>query len=277
MLWAQGLFNGTFCIFNCAFVSRMRVKLLAIDTATRMMSVALLDGQKVVEQDQRDVKGAQARWLIPTIHQVLHSHGWTVSHLQGLAVSTGPGSFTGLRVGLATMVALRMVKELPLAAVPTLEGMAWSLRTFKGPLCPIIKGRAGEAYWALYQWEPDGRLKVLREEQVGPVERITELLTEPTTLFGDGWEAYQAQLREQAGHNITEVPNQEFLPWSVGVGWAGIDRLNRGEYAPRGVAPRYIQPAEAELMWKPAPAESFVARATKLSKRRTRKNVNGAG
>src|SRR5207244_11681605 len=113
------------------------VKVLAGETPTRGHRVAVLDGRRVVARADRDAEGAHAKWLVPTIDRVLASGGVTLADLKGLAVSIGPGSFTGLRVGLATMMGLRLVTGLPLAAVPTLEAMAWTLRSADRPLCPI--------------------------------------------------------------------------------------------------------------------------------------------
>ena len=118
--------------------------LLAIDTATAWQSVALLSGEKVLALVEQDADGSHARSLLGAIDRVLRETSITLKQLQSLAVSIGPGSFTGLRVGLATMLGFRAVLGLPIAPVPTLEAMAWNLRDAKGLLVPVLKSRHNE-------------------------------------------------------------------------------------------------------------------------------------
>jgi len=247
------------------------VKLLAVDTATRCQSVALLDGERVVAQSERDVGASHARWLVPTIDELLASTGWTVAQLNGLAVAIGPGSFTGLRIGLATLLGFRTTSGLPLAAVPTLEALAWNVRESQRPLCPILRGRTGEAYWALYHWTGYGVLEQLRQEQVGPVEQVVGLIDRPMYVFGDGWQAYKDQLRRDLGSrtcNALEIPGAASRVSAVSVGLAGLHRLTRGEQAAIGLSPRYIQRSEAELNWERRGRTPEVAHTKRGSGRR---------
>jgi len=249
-----------------------RVKLLAVETATQHQSVAVLDDQIVMARADQDAGGAHAKWLVPTIDRVLTSGGLTLSDLDGLAVSIGPGSFTGLRVGLATMMGLRLVTRLPLAAVPTLEAMAWNLRFADRPLCPILKSRRGEVYWALYQWNSAGVLSCIMDEQVGPLELAVRSLNGPTLVFGEGWQAYRVDIQRLLGARAceaSEAPPETMATSAVSVGLAGLERLARGEVAGRGLSPRYIQRAEAELNWeRPAAGLPKVGKGSRLRKRR---------
>ena len=229
------------------------MRLLAVETATRAQSVALLDGERVLARSDRDVGRAHARWLVPTIDRLLASTGLSLSNLDGMAVSIGPGSFTGLRVGLATLLAFRSVTALPLAAVPTLQAMAWNLRGSSRLLCPILKGRVGEVYWALYRWTEAGVLELVRGERVGPVRELTESLEGPVLVFGDGWVTYQHELRRSLGASacdVCEAPREAMAASAVSVGRAGLELLARGERAPVGISPRYIQRSKAELNWE---------------------------
>ena len=154
------------------------MKLLAVETATGCQSVALMDGLILLARCDLHTAGHHGKHLIPTIDKVLRTAGHELSDIQGLAVSIGPGSFTGLRVGLATMMGFRMVTGMPLAAVPTLEAMAWNLRSSPMRLCPILKARTGEVYWAFYEWKESGLMQI-GEDQVGPLCKLAEALTEP--------------------------------------------------------------------------------------------------
>ncbi len=226
------------------------VKLLAIETATRAQSVAILDGERVLGCSDQATDGSHARWLVPTIDHLLTSKGLTLSDLDGLGVSIGPGSFTGLRVGLATVLGFRTVTGLPLASVPTLEGMAWNLRGSPHTLCPILKGRSGEAYWAVYRWSPGGSLEQVVPAQVGSVKEIVESVQGPMLMYGDGWEAYRSELSRYLGpkvHHVRGGPKHAMAPSAVSIGLAALARLARGEDVGAGIAPLYIQRAEAEV------------------------------
>jgi tRNA threonylcarbamoyladenosine biosynthesis protein TsaB len=227
------------------------VKLLAVETATTRLSVALLDGKHAVARVDKEAEGQHAKHLIPAIDHVLHTSGLTLLELQGLAVSIGPGSFTGLRVGLATVMAFRMVTGLPLAAVPTLEALAWNLRGTDRLVCPVLKARRGEVYWALYRWTEPETLTSVVEERVGTLETMAQSLSGSPIVFGEGWEANRDAFRrifEKRKLQVEDAPLTDTPASAVSVGLAGGDRLARGEAAGHGISPRYVQRAEAELM-----------------------------
>lgn len=225
------------------------MKLLAIDTSTARQSVALLEDVRVLGCSELEAGGDHAKKLIPTIHQLLQDCHVTMANLEGLAVAIGPGSFTGLRVGLATMLGLRAVSNLPLATVPTLEAMVWSFPTAKKPLCPMIQGRMGEVYWGLYRWK-DGQVVQLSPDQVGPYQDVKGSITESTMCFGEGWSVYREGLLESLGEQACEVPVTALAPSAVNVGLAGMARLDAGEVAPLGVGPSYVQRTNAEIVWE---------------------------
>ncbi|TAJ25675.1 MAG: tRNA (adenosine(37)-N6)-threonylcarbamoyltransferase complex dimerization subunit type 1 TsaB, partial [Nitrospirae bacterium] len=166
------------------------MKLLAIETATPQQSVAILDGTTVLGRADEDAKGKHAMKLIPMIDRLLQATGLTLAELDGLAVSIGPGSFTGLRVGLATAMGFRSVTGLPLAAVPTLDAMTWNVRHVDRLLCPVLKARTGEVYWGFYRWTSAGMLVRVTEEQIGSLEALARSIEGSTLMLGDGWLIY---------------------------------------------------------------------------------------
>ena len=226
------------------------MKILAVETATGRQSVALLDGAEVVGCADEDAGRAHAKRLVPAIDRLFRSSGWTLASLEGLAVSIGQGSLTGLRVGLATILGFRSVTGLPLAAVPTLEGMAWNLPSADRPLCPVLRSRVGEVYWAQYRWTDEGTLERLVEEQVGALHEMARALRGPTVVFGEGWQANREAFHRLLGSRVEDVwepPVDKMHASAVSVGLAGIKLLARGFVAGRGLAPRYVQRAEAEI------------------------------
>lgn len=254
--------------------------LLAIDTATAWQSVALLRGEKVLALVEQDADGSHARSLMGAIDQVLREGNIPLNELQALAVSIGPGSFTGLRVGLATMLGFRAVLGLPIAPVPTLEGMAWNLRAVKGLLVPILKSRHNEVYWAAYEWLPELGLRTLIPEQVGPPSSVARAVqvAKSCTCFGDGWQAHAKDIQQAldaAGGQIREITLEQQRPSAVSVGLAGRQRLAEGQIAEQELVPRYVQRTEAEVQFDEQQGVSALERrrqrvASKLSKARQR-------
>ena len=228
------------------------MKVLAVETATSWQSVAILDGSRVLARYDQDAAGSHAKLLLPTIDRLFRETGLTIKQLDGLAVSIGPGSFTGLRVGLATLLGFRTISRLPLAVVPTLEGMAWNLRGTSRLLCPILNSRREELYWALFRWTRDGRLERVVSEQVGTPIILGSSLTESVLVFGEGWTVEESAIRASISSSVTviEAPDSAKKPSAVSIGLAGIERLRRGEYAGVGISPLYVQRTAAELKYE---------------------------
>lgn len=228
------------------------MKVLAIDTATSWQSVAILDDQWIVARRDQDAGKSHSKLLLPTIDRLFSESGLSLKDLDGLVVSIGPGSFTGLRVGLATLLGFRTITGLPLAIVPTLEGLAWNLRAASTQLCPVLTSRRGEVYWAMFRWVTDELLERIVPEKVGPPAALGGRLTEPTVMMGNGWEAEEAAIRDGLSRSVKlkAAPAYAMKPSAVSIGLAGIQRLRRGETAGLGVSPLYVQRSEAELQYE---------------------------
>jgi tRNA threonylcarbamoyladenosine biosynthesis protein TsaB len=237
------------------------MKVLAVETATSWQSVAILDDSRVLARHDQDAAGSHAKLLLPTIDRLFRETGLTLKQLDGLVVSIGPGSFTGLRVGLATLLGFRTISQLPLAVVPTLEGMAWNLRGTSTPLCPILNSRRGELYWALFRWISEDRLERVMSEQVGTPVMLGNSLTGSALVFGEGWTAEASAIRSSIppSATVTEAPNHVMKPSAVSIGLAGLERLQRGERAGIGISPLYVQRTAAELKYEESGGLSPVA------------------
>ncbi|HSL05664.1 MAG TPA: tRNA (adenosine(37)-N6)-threonylcarbamoyltransferase complex dimerization subunit type 1 TsaB [Nitrospiraceae bacterium] len=248
------------------------MKVLAVETATSWQSVAILDDSRVLARHDQEAAGSHAKLLLPTIDRLLRETGLTIKQLDGLAVSIGPGSFTGLRVGLATLLGFRTISQLPLAVVPTLEGMAWNLRGTSTLLCPVLNSRRGELYWALFRWTSGGRLERVMVEQVGTAAMLGSSLTGSILVFGEGWTVEASAIRASVSPSVTvtEAPDFAMKLSAVSIGLAGLERFRRGEHAEIGVSPLYVQRTTAELKYEESGGMSPVA----LRQERIARKVN---
>ncbi len=224
------------------------MKLLAVETATRHQSVALMDEAVLLAETNQENCASHTSSLVPAIQDLLASLSCPFSAIEGLAVSAGPGSFTGLRVGLSTMVGFRTVTGLPLVAVPTLEAMAWNHRTSGRPLCPVLIARTDEVYWAQFQWE-SGRVVRLLEDRAGTIQDMMKSIRRPTILFGEGWLRHQRVLTETLGDMAIGGEPESMNPSAYHVGLASLDAFHAGKFAGSHISPHYVQRPDAEVQW----------------------------
>jgi tRNA threonylcarbamoyladenosine biosynthesis protein TsaB len=241
------------------------MKILAVETATAWQSVAILEDDLILAMHEQEAGGVQGSLLLPAIDRLLSQSGLQLSNFSGLACSIGPGSFTGIRVGIATCLGLRGATGLPLALVPTLEAMARSLEAATVPVCPMLVSRRGEVYWAIFRWANDQRLNRVLSEQVGTPKELAQSLTEHTIVFGAGWSAMGHEIQAALPRSLTVTvgPDQAFKPSAIQVARIGMERLRRGEIAGEVIAPLYVQRAEAEIQYERSGGVSPVARRQK--------------
>lgn len=241
------------------------MKILAVETATAWQSVALLEDDQVVATHDQEAGGAHGSLLLPAIDQLLTKSKVRLSELDGLCCSAGPGSFTGIRVGLATCLGLRAASGVPLTLVPTLEAMVRSVQGESRPLCPVLESRRDEVYWALFRWMGEVQWERIVNEQVGTPRALAQSLTEHTVMFGLGWSSIEAEIRAALPEPITITvgPDHAFKPSAIHVAHLGMERIRRGEIAGSAVAPWYVQRAEAEIQYERSGGISSVARRQK--------------
>ena len=224
------------------------MKLLAVETATRYQSLALMDGAVLLAEKNQENCASHAGSLVPAIQDLLASLSCPFSAIEGLAVSAGPGSFTGLRVGLSTMVGFRTVTGLPLVTVPTLEAMAWSHRSSGYPVCPVLVARTDEVYWAQFQWE-NGHVVRILEDRVGTIQDMMNSIRQPTVLFGEGWLRHRRVLIDTLGDMAIGGEPESMNPSAYHVGLASLDAFQAGRFAGSHISPHYVQRSDAEVQW----------------------------
>ena len=216
------------------------MRALAVETSTLSGGAALLDGEWVVGEYVLDVRVTHSERLLTAIDQLLTDAGWSARDLEGLAVAVGPGSFTGLRVGLSTVKGLALALSIPVAAVPTLDAMAATLPFAALPVCPVLDARKREVYASLYRWDGLAMRREWDYLAIAP-DDLARRLDEPVIVLGDGADAIDSPFARRV-----RPPRRGPAPAVVGA--LGQARLALGDTVPVAeLAPIYLRPSEAEL------------------------------
>jgi tRNA threonylcarbamoyladenosine biosynthesis protein TsaB len=216
------------------------MRVLAVETSTLAGGVALVDGERLVAEYLLDISVTHSERLLAAIDTVMADAGWTPGDLQGLAVAVGPGSFTGLRVGISTVKGLALALGIPVAAVPTLDAIAAAVPWASLPVCPLLQARRHEVYAAFYRWNGEGFGRQSEYLALTPDE-LASRLTEPTLLVGDGADAIQSSYARR-------LPPPRRVPSPACVAILGRARLALGEtVSAADLTPFYLRPSEAEL------------------------------
>jgi tRNA threonylcarbamoyladenosine biosynthesis protein TsaB len=183
------------------------MKILGLDTSISVASVAISEGGRLVAEDFYPRKGSaegsgaksnHAEIILPLVDSVLRPAGIGLSEVAGIAVSIGPGSFTGVRIGLSTVKGLAYGTGMPAVGISTLQAIAARVAGFEGRVCPILDARKGEVYAAVFRiW--GNQLERLTQDALMPLLSFLEELRgpgkpEPCLFIGDGVTAYRPVL-----------------------------------------------------------------------------------
>jgi tRNA threonylcarbamoyladenosine biosynthesis protein TsaB len=224
------------------------VKILAVDTSTSLGSIALVDGPKVRAELSLNVGATHNQRLLPGIHRMLADAGWTLQDVDGLAVGLGPGSFTGLRVGMSVMKGLAFATGKPLAGVPTLDALAANVSLAPWSICPVLDARKGEVYAALYRGSSTSELERVTPYLVVKPQRLVELIEDTTVLLGDGLIRYGDYLAAELGDLMVRAPAHLNAIHGTAIARLAMARLEQGLREDLSLcSPLYVRPSEAEI------------------------------
>jgi len=227
------------------------MKILAIETSTLVSSVALVTEERVLAELTTATRLAHSETLLPHIEQVMKMAGVERSELTAIAVSIGPGSFTGLRIGLATAKGLSYALQLPLVGVSTLAALAAGFPLEGSVVGAMLDAQKGNVYLELYRSTAAG------QELIAPVEvlPLAEALARcgavgsPVMVVGD---IAAKKLRDkELPEKVYLAPPSHVLPRAAAVAELAKVRLEKGENdSVMDLAPTYIRRSEAEELWE---------------------------
>ena len=210
--------------------------ILAFETSAKSCSAALHDGQKLLAESYQNTGLTQSQTLMVMARDLLKVCGKTAADVTHLAVAAGPGSFTGIRIGVAAAKGFAWGAELPLCSVSTLEAMALGLGVMEGHVCACMDARRNQVYNAIFLAE-DGKLVRVCDDRAISLEELREELSYidgPIYLVGDGAALVHRQLSDD-------------IQRASGVALAAIEAMSRGESTDAAAAqPNYLRMSQAE-------------------------------
>ena len=222
---------------------------LGIDTSARVCSVALMvDGVPVSEKTLSDGL-THSETLLPSVDFVLKDGKMTIEDLDLIGVSVGPGSFTGLRIGISTVKGLAIARMIPCVGVSTLEALAKNAEHREGKtVCPVMDARRGEFYNALFFVQNGDLVRLTPDRAISGEEIAKEMRGKDVLILGDGAEKFvllfpdfrdclaPEEIRYQSGASVARVAE----------GCA----LTQGTSSPEALFPKYLRMPQAEREWR---------------------------
>jgi tRNA threonylcarbamoyladenosine biosynthesis protein TsaB len=223
------------------------MNVLALDTATRSCSVAVAIDDQPVSEVSALSKRTHSVHIMGMIREALALAELGLSEIDGFAVAIGPGSFTGLRIGISTAKGLAFAAGKPCVGVSSLEALASVCLPCPDRICVLMDARKGDVYTAVYQ-DAGGRLERVGEERVVPPEIILRTIASPHLFVGEAAALYEEKIRMIVAENARWAPRDRHFPKASTVAWLareplaqatadGVDRL----------VPRYLRQSDAEL------------------------------
>jgi tRNA threonylcarbamoyladenosine biosynthesis protein TsaB len=230
------------------------LRVLGIESATTVAGIALAEEEKVIAEVTLNTRKTHSQRLMPMLAQMLEEAEMDLADVDGLVVSAGPGSFTGLRIGMATVKGLAFACQKPVAAVSTLDSLAMNLQGNPGLICPVLNARRNEVYVSLYTFTDQGVLKRCEDFQAIAPAQLVDMLSRwqgTVTFVGDGVDAYGRYFLEALGERARLASPLQNLPRAANLAWLGLERLKKGLAEDLStLKPFYIRPSEAELKWQ---------------------------
>ena len=218
------------------------MSILVIDTSGPVCGVAVMDAEKVYSEFTAQNRNTHSASLMPMVEAALDAAGKELSGMEAVAAVTGPGSFTGVRIGVATAKGLAHGAGLPCIGVDALEALARSAGAYDGIVCPIQDARAGQVYGAAFRGQerltPDEPMKL--EDYL---ERI-RFLGERFLFLGDGVPVHREKIREILGEKAEFAPAYRCFLRPSAAGTIALEKAEHTDYL--GLQATYLRPPNAQ-------------------------------
>jgi tRNA threonylcarbamoyladenosine biosynthesis protein TsaB len=222
------------------------MKVLGIDTSGYANAVGVIDGNRVLTDFTFEARKDSLEKIVANIDFVLKEAGRSLEDIEGFGVGLGPGSWTGIRVGVTVSKILAYSTNKPVSGVSTLEVLAYQARNMSGLVCPIINAGAGDTVYAAFYRSKDGTVSRAGEYYVGDIQGLAKMIKEPTVFIGAEAQAYSRLIRQALG-SPNGIRAIEDVPRGSAVALLAATRLEHGKNDDvLSLAPLYLKESTAK-------------------------------
>ena len=211
-------------------------------------SVAIVSEETVIAEYTMNHKKTHSETLLPMIDEILRTSESSLEELDGIAIASGPGSFTGLRIGAATAKGLAMAVDCPLIPVKTCEGLAYNMWGSESLICPIIDARRSQVYTGVYRVR--GHIDVVMDQRPMDIHELISSINElgeDVIFLGDGVLIYEKHIWDEISVPCTMAPASMNRQRGASVATLGLEMLREGRAVNADVfAPEYLRRSQAE-------------------------------
>jgi len=229
------------------------MKILGIDTSSKYCNLAVIENNDVlIEYTMNGQLKKHSSILIPTVQEMFNHIDMKIKDMDGVAITIGPGSFTGLRIGLGAAKGLCYATGIPLVGVYTLDVMAYPFQNVPGMICPVLDARKSEVYFALYRGGND--LKKIIGYQCNSIKELLNTVLdfkENIYFIGGGILKYEKILIDSLDKRAFFIKSKSTNLKASDVAFLGMDKLKKGQTSNiSNISPFYIRKSEAEMAWE---------------------------
>ena len=222
------------------------MKILSLDTTAEVCTAAICDDRHLVAEMTVNTGNTHSQTLLPVVEQILKISENGIDDIDCFACSTGPGSFTGVRIGVATIKGIAYGRNKPCVSVSTLEALAYNLIGYNGIICPVMNARRNQVYNALFECNGGALTRMCPDRALSIDELDEELsaLNKPIYLVGDGYDITLRGFKKTAPEF---VPERMRVQSAYSVACCALQKYDSGEVLTDGeIAPIYLRPSQAE-------------------------------
>lgn len=225
------------------------MKILAFDSSGLVASVAILEEEQLIAEYTLNYKKTHSQTLLPMLDEIVKMTELDLSEIDAIAVAAGPGSFTGLRIGSATVKGLGLALNKPVISVPTLEGIAYNLYGTDSLICPMMDARRKQVYTGIYGFSGK-EFQIISDQTACPVEEIIErcnTLGRKVIFLGDGVPVYRNLIESKIQVEYDFAPAHMNRQRAGAVGMRAFDYIREGRLETAAEhAPVYLRKSQAE-------------------------------
>ncbi len=229
------------------------ITILAIDSSGLVASTAVLKGENLIAEYTINYKKTHSQTLLPMLDEIKKMVELDLQQVDAIAVAAGPGSFTGLRIGSATAKGLGLALKKPIAAVPTVDGLAYNLYGTEKIICPIMDARRNQVYTGIYRFKREGErfdLCRIKEQCAVSIEEIVNALNEQNEeviFLGDGVPVFEAFIKEHMSVPYSFAPAHMNRQRAASIGVLGMEYFRQGKVqTAEEHEPDYLRMSQAE-------------------------------